>query len=336
MKECIDLHTHTLASDGRDTPRAVVSKAAWLGLSAIAITDHDTLDGLAEAQAQGREDGIEVIRGCELSVLSECGEVHILGLWIPEHAEELEEALKQLRYNRSQRNVIIVERLRELGLDIHYDDVLRMAKVSQKTSEVKISSTRKGRMAKAKLVQKVTALAKKVTAPFCRSCKEEQETVRNSVGRPHIAAVLLEKGYVSTIKEAFTKYLADGCPAYEPKKLFEVEEIFRLLNDVQATICLAHPGLIRCTPEWLDAYVGRLKELGLWGLEVYHSEHNEETTARMLTLAQKYDLVVSGGSDYHGTVKPTIHLGCGKGNLRIKKSLLDVIKECRRAKGCPV
>ncbi len=326
MKNCVDLHTHTLASDGRDTPTAVVSKAAWLGLTAIAITDHDTLDGLAEAEAQGKENNIEVIRGCELSVLSECGEVHILGLWIPQQAQDLEQALKQLRHNRMQRNVVIVERLQKMGIDISYEDVLRMAKKA------------KGQQG-GKLLETLQCATKAVLAPFkgkSATSEDAQKSEENAVGRPHIAAVLLEKGYVTSIKEAFVKYLADGCPAYEPKKIFEVEEVFRLLREAQATISLAHPGLIRCTPQWLDNYVAFLKNLGLCALEVHHSEHDEETTARMLALTKKYDLGVSGGSDYHGSVKPTIHLGCGKGNLRINVSILEALKEQRRVMGYPV
>ncbi len=316
MKKFIDLHTHTLASDGRDAPAAVVAKAAKFGLSAVAITDHDTLDGLAEAETAGQELGIEVIRGCELSVGSDCGEVHILGLWIPREAKAIENALHQLRFNRSQRNEIIVEKLQALGVDIHYDEVLR----ATRSSDDKQAFLQK-------VVQKIKKMARRI---------KPLPPKQNAVGRPHIATVLLEKGYVSTIKEAFTKYLGDGCPAYEPKKLLEVEEIFALLREAGATISLAHPGLIRCTPQWLDTYVGYLKGLGLYALEVYHSEHDPETTQRLEALAQKHALLMTGGSDYHGSVKPQIHIGCGKGNLRIGVDLLDALKEKRRAAGLPI
>ncbi len=316
MVKFVDLHTHTLASDGRDTPAELVAKAAKLGLSAIAITDHDTLEGLSEAEAQGRKDNVEIIRGCELSVFSDCGEVHILGLWIPQGAVALEETLHTLRLNRSQRNAVIVQKLQAMGIEITYEEVLRATRSSQN---------------KESFFQKVLKKIKKGKKRSSHATKKQ-----NSVGRPHIATVLLEKGYVQNTKEAFTKYLGDGCSAYEPKKLLEVEEVFRLLREAGATICLAHPGLIRCTASWLDAYVGKLKELGLHGLEVYHSEHDPDTTQRMLALAQKYDLCISGGSDYHGAVKPNIHLGFGKGNLRIGEDILQNLKEHRRSLGLPV
>ncbi len=304
MQQFVDLHTHTLASDGRKSPAAVVKAAAKLGLAAVAITDHDTLAGLNKAAAQGRKDNIEVIRGCELSVASEYGEVHILGLWIPKRAIKLERALKELRHNRAQRNFIIVQKLQTLGLDISYDEVLHAARTVE-------------------------------NAPSAMPTTHLKKT-QNAVGRPHIATVLLEKGYVTSIKEAFVKYLGDGCSAFEPKKLFEVEEIMRLLREAKASIILAHPGLIRCPDGWLDNYVKHLKELGLMAIEAIHSEHDDENTRRMLALAKKYDLAISGGSDFHGEVKPHIHLGFGKGNLRIGVDILHTLKEQRRALGYPV
>ena len=288
MKGYIDLHTHTTASDGSDNPKEVVSKAAKLGLKAIAITDHDTLDGLEEAELAGLENGIEVIRGCELSVMSPYNEVHILGLWIPHQADELNSALSVLREHRARRNEIIVDKLQALGFEISYAEVLEEAVKKSKNSQ-------------------------------------------KSIGRPHIAQVLLKKSYVADINEAFVKYIGINGVAFEPKQLFEVEVIFKLLSDVKATICIAHPGLIKCTVKELDSYIGYLKELGLFGIEAYHSEHSEKVTNELLRLAKKYDLGISGGSDYHGTPKPSISLGFGKGNLRIKYSVLEKLKARRRS-----
>ncbi len=298
MKMQIDLHTHTTASDGRDTPAEVVRKAAETGLCAIAITDHDTLDGLAEAQTEGQRLGLEVIRGCELSVHSEQGEVHILALWVPHEAAKLEEALGTLREHRAMRNMHIVEGLQKMGVAITYDEVLAVA--------------------------------------YDRETITEGDTPSISLGRPHIAAVLLQKGYVSSVSEAFSKYLGSDCPAYVAKKLLDVKEVMALLREAQATICLAHPGLIKCSQEWLEKYIVYLQELGLHGLEVYHSTHDEAMTDRLLALTKKYNLSVSGGSDYHGASKPTIFLGCGKGNLRLGVEILDGLKEQRRQLGYPI
>ena len=132
----IDLHTHSSASDGTDSPSVLVGKARAAGLAAIAITDHDTLSGLAEGQKAGREQGIEVVRGCEISAGTELGELHILGLWLPENPQPLLEKLEWLRQRRAERNVGIVEKLQRLGYDI---SMLRRCSFQQRSS----SSSRK-------------------------------------------------------------------------------------------------------------------------------------------------------------------------------------------------
>ncbi len=283
----IDLHTHTLASDGSDTPKELVKKAAEHGLVAVAITDHDTLGGLAEGAAQGKISQVEVIRGCELSVHSECGELHILGLWIKNDPVELEQALEMLRKYRSDRNEIIVDRLKKMGLDISYDYVVELAG-------------------------------------------------GDTVGRPHIASALMKKGYVSSVREAFGSYLGSNGKAYEPKKVLSIDEAMNLLIASEATICLAHPGLIKCSEQWLDNLLAHLKTLGLSAIEAYHSSHSNDQEATCVRLAQKHDLDLTGGSDYHGRTKPDIHLGVGKGNLRITTHILDKLKQRRTQKNLPI
>ncbi len=287
IMQYIDLHTHTCASDGSDTPSELVKKAAKLGLCAIAVTDHDTLSGLDEATEQGKISNIEVIRGCELSVDSECGEIHILGLWVAKHAPELQQAFEMLQAYRSKRNKIIVDRLKTMGLDIDYEYVLSIAG-------------------------------------------------GDAVGRPHIAAALMKKGYVASVRDAFATYLGSHGKAYEPKKTLNVHEAMRLLNASGASICLAHPGLINCTEAWLSDLVHKLKDLGLSSIEVYHSSHTDAVQSMCLKLAKKYDLDISGGSDYHGSAKPQIHLGVGKGNLRIGIDILNTLKQSRINKGLAI
>ncbi len=280
----IDLHTHSTCSDGTDSPASLVRLAAKAGLAAVALTDHDTISGLHEAEQAGREHGIEVVRGCELSVGTEQGEVHILGLFLPQDPtslEELENALQYLRDHRSRRNAQIVQKLQEMGLEIDYEAVLN-----------RLGDRAGG----------------------------------ESVGRPHIAKLLQEKGYVSSIREAFSVYLGNKGKAFVPKKVLKVSEAMGLLQRSKATICLAHPGLMACSHKWLDSFVAKLKEQGLHAIEAYHSEHAPAAENMCKTLAKKYELAITGGSDYHGNSKPQIVLGFGKGNLRIPEGILDTLR----------
>lgn len=277
----VDLHTHTTASDGTDTPRGLIRKAAEAGLAAVAVTDHDTLSGLDAAEAAGREFGVEVIRGCELGVQGQYGEIHLLGLWLPRDCAPLESALARLRTLREERNRGMLEKLRGLGIAVSYDEVLEEAK-------------------------------------------------GESVGRPHIARVLQKRGIVSTFAQAFELYLGYYGAAYVPRALPSPEEGVRLLAGPGVVVSFAHPMLIRCPAAWFDEIVPRLKEAGLGAIEAYHSEHSSRDERFCVDLAARYGLGVSGGSDYHGTAKPGVRLGRGKGGLRVTAALLDALK-ARRA-----
>ena len=120
----VDLHTHTTASDGTDAPRDLIRRAASLKLAAVAVTYHDTVSGLDEAEAAGREYGVEIIRGCELGVQEQYGEIHLLGLWLPRHSAPLDAELARLRGHREERNLKILDRLRSIGINIGYQEVL--------------------------------------------------------------------------------------------------------------------------------------------------------------------------------------------------------------------
>lgn len=283
MEKYIDLHTHSTASDGTDTPAAVVEKAKALDLAVVALTDHDTLSGLAEAREAGADLDQIVVPGCEISTRTDYGSLHIVGLWVPETNEKLASMLAHFRQERQRRNDKILAKLRELGLNISMEEVL-----AHTTS---------------------------------------------AVGRPHIATVLKEKGYVQSKEEAFSKYLGAGCPAYFPKAAPGPEETVRILNDMGATVVLAHP-LLQVLPDGcLENIVSNLAACGLSGLEVWHSAQNAEQSAWLLKLVKKYNLCASGGSDYHGANKPRIEMGTGCGNLHIPLNVYENLLARRKAQG---
>lgn len=281
----IDLHTHTLASDGSDTPAELVRKAADARLFAIALTDHDTMDGLGEAQKAAAQYGLVVIPGCEIAVRHGEGELHLLGLWTPQDSPGLKKALAQQRRRRTERNEAMLGALDRLGLCLDMEEVLRF------------------------------------------SGKE-------SVGRPHIARALVHRGYVGTIREAFERYIGEGKSAFVPRRILTPEEGIGLLAGAGATVALAHPFLGKgMTIDALDRLLGEFKHYGLTVLEAYHSAHDAGAVRACLALAARHGLLLTGGSDYHGTAKPGVYLGRGKGGMRIPGLLLDKLKEERHKQG---
>lgn len=246
-----DLHTHTTASDGTQRPAANVQMAFDAGLGAIAITDHDTVSGVAEALSAGRELGIEVVPGVEISTVANGQDIHVLGYYIDIHNEQFLQRLASLRDTRDTRNNMIIERLQQLGLDITMAEVLR---------EV-----------------------------------ENIKSKGDTVGRPHIAAVLLNKGYVSSISEAFDRYLGTGAAAYANPPRIEPVTAIGWIQEAGGKAVLAHPGIYHD-----DALVEAIIHQGLDGIEVYHSDHTPEEEAKYLSLAQRSGLLITAGSDFHG------------------------------------
>ena len=284
----IDLHTHSTASDGTLSPAELVTLAKDIGLDAIALTDHDTFAGVAEAMAVGKELGVEVIPGCELSLESPdgAGWMHIIALWLPENPTELQDAFDWVHVGRETRNHEIVEKLRSLGIDITYERVAARA--------------------------------------------------GGTIGRPHFAQELVSIGVCSSIREAFNVWLGDHGRAYVPKRKLKPKQAFEILENIGATSILAHPFALGLSEKDAEALILHLQELGLDGMEVYYSEHSESDTKKYKAIAERLGLLVSGGSDFHGSVKPSISLGKGKGGLYIPTELLDAMKADRRSKGLPV
>lgn len=242
----IDMHVHSTFSDGVYSPSKLVDYAVEKGLSGIAITDHDTVDGVGEAirRASIYKDFI-VIPGIELSTEYNNEEVHILGYKIDYKMEYLLKILQYLQNTRSDRATKIVDKLKKHGIKISYKDV------------IKISGD-------------------------------------GAIGRPHIAHSLVQKGYVRTIREAFVKYLAKGAIAYVPKQKLTPLCAINIIKKAGGFSVAAHPGLLK-SGNTLDYLI----DIGIDGIEVYHSKHTVEQSEKYLKLAKKYNLIITGGSDFH-------------------------------------
>ncbi|CUQ66972.1 PHP domain-containing protein [Candidatus Nitrospira inopinata] len=272
-----DLHLHTTHSDGSFTPAEVIALAHEAGVTAAAITDHDITSGIPEATRTGRERGIDVIPGVEISSLFGDAELHVLGYFLDWQDETLNRRLAVLRESRHRRNPKIIERLQAAGIDITYDEVRAVAGT-------------------------------------------------DSVGRPHIARVLIDKRVVASAQEAFDLWLAEGRPAYVARELPAPAEAIRWIKDAKGLAVLAHPTWIKTPDGTLSDLARRLKADGLAGIEVYYSTHTARQTREYLALAKQLDLLVTGGSDFHGMTKPDIGVGVGRGTLHVPCSLVDSMK----------
>ena len=281
----IDLHTHSLVSDGTDSPADLVKKAAKLGLAAVALTDHDSLAGLDEAEETARALGIDFVRGVEIAVEDDFGELHLLGLWMPRPSARMREALAGMRQRRESRNQAMLDALKVNGMPLTMEEVRAVSK-------------------------------------------------GEALGRPHIALALANKGYVASRKEAFDRYIGWNGSAFVPRVLSSPKEGIRLLRDEGATVALAHPFLSRLmTKERLDDLLSDFRACGLTALEAYHNSHDAGQTRQCVDLAARHNLVLTGGSDYHGANKEGITLGVGKGNMRVPTWVLSTLREHRKSKG---
>ena len=272
----VDLHTHTTASDGKLTPSQLVRYAREKDLRAIAVTDHDTVEGTEEAVSAGKREGIEVVPGIEISVDYTPGSMHMLGYFITGGSHRLQEKLSLLQDSRADRNPKIIEKLNELGIAIDYDEVLKVSGGGQ-------------------------------------------------VGRPHIAQVLMQRGYTKTIQEAFDKYLGKGAPAYFDKFRLEAHDAISMIMDAGGIPVLAHPFTLYCkSSNDLEQLITQLVDHGLQGIEVFYPEHNKQQTAEYHLLAKRHNLLVTGGSDFHGAHMAGADLGGG--DVKIPYSLFENLK----------
>jgi 3',5'-nucleoside bisphosphate phosphatase len=276
MERLIDLHTHSTASDGSMRPAELVRYAKRRGLSAIAITDHDTVDGIQEALDEAEKEGIEVIPGIEISTDFK-PEMHILGYFFNSNHLRIKDSLIVLKNGRDSRNTKIISKLNEIGISITLDDVVR-------------------------------------------------ETLGEIMGRPHIAKALMSKGYVKSISEAFDKYLCDGGIAYFKRFELKPEDGIREIIIAGGIPVLAHPIHLHLSYSQLDELLCSLVSFGIKGIEAYYVDNLQEDTGNLLRLAIKYNLLVTGGSDFHGSFKTGIDIGRGRGNLKVTYDVLEKLK----------
>lgn len=277
----IDLHVHSNISDGTLTPAQVVDLAVENQLKAIALTDHDTIDGIEEAFARAqfhRDNGIDFtfIPGVELSVGYKKRDIHILGLNIDYKKKSFVALLNQMVCERKERNKKMVKNFQDAGFDITLEAL--------------------------------------------------QAEAKNAViTRAHFAKELVRKRYVSTAKEAFAKYLGEDGPYYVNRKFITPKQAIEAILDADGIPCLAHPMLYHLPAEELSQLVERLTNQGLLAIEAIYSTYSKQEETAVRFLASKYGLMLTGGSDYHGEVKPHISIGSGMGNLEVPDSILDTL-----------
>ncbi len=272
-----DLHIHSTASDGSVSPKQLVKMAVQCGLCAVALTDHDTLDGIAEALKAGDEMHLTVIPGVEVGV--EYGrEMHILGYFTPGQYLKISKLLTDTLGSRNERNPKILGKLKEAGFELSMEEVVR-------------------------------------------------EAGGKVISRPHFAAAMVKRGYAGSVKEAFDKYLGEGMPAYVIKDKLSPEECIGEINKAGGVAVLAHPMHMKLGDEGLDRTVAGLKEAGLKGIEAYYVDNTAADTKRTLAMAKRYSLLATGGSDFHGEVKPGLSLGKGYGSLIVPGEAADRLME---------
>jgi len=271
----VDLHAHTLASDGSDRPEELVAAAAAAGVGTLAVTDHDTVAAVAEARAAGERLGVEVLAGCEVTATVGDRVVHVLlygeGLLEP----GLADAVELGRRGRDDRNRAIGERLERLTGVGHADAV---------------------------------------------------EVAGDSVlSRAHFARALVARGAVADVAEAFDRYLSSGRPAYVPAPSVSVTDAVAIAAKAGGVAVLAHPGRLAAGER--DRVLAEAIEAGIDGLEVWHSQHDDELRRSLAGLAERRGLLATGGSDYHGRHKPDVRVGSGtRGNVAVPDERLAALR----------
>lgn len=276
----VDLHVHSNCSDGTLSPSELVEYALKKNLVAIALTDHDTIDGLPELFAAAEGTDLEVIAGIEFSTQFHGIDVHVVGLDFDYKLPEFCRQLTRFQNSRDIRNEKMIKLLQEQGSDITWEAMER----------------------------------------------EYPDAVWT---RAHFGKYLLEHGFVSDIKEAFSRYLGDGCCCFIPREKVTPIQAVELIRLAGGIPILAHPMLYHLDDASMDELIVSMKEVGLIGIEALYSTYTNEEEEHVYMLAEKHNLILSGGSDYHGSTKPDIDLGSGRGNLQVPYDFLTRLRAAR-------
>lgn len=268
MDKWCDLHTHSIFSDGTCTPMEIIDGAIKAGLSAVALSDHNTVDGLPDFLHAAEGKPIEPILGTEFSVDYNGTELHMLGLFIkPEYFSQISELMQNVMLRKEQSNIDLIESLARAGIRLDYNEIKQM-------------------------------------------------TPNGKINRAHIATAMTQKGYTASVAEAFETHLSKSAGHYKEPQRLTVWEILDFIRSIGSVSVLAHP-FLNLSEKELTAFLPLAKAKGLIGMECYYSLYDEGTTSVSLRIANEFGLLPSGGSDFHGSRKPDIQLGVGKGNLKI-------------------
>jgi len=273
----IDLHLHSTHSDGTMTPAELVRAASRIGLSAISITDHDTVSATEEARREGETHSVEVIPGLEISSKHRGLDLHLLGYDFDWRNALLMSNLRRLQSARVQRNKNILEKLQKIGINLTEQDL-------------------------------------------------RDEAGDGVAGRPHFARLLIKSGVVKNNEQAFSDYLKTGRCAYVPRYVLDIRDAIEMLHGAGGIAVLAHPIQLRCSHQELSKVVRELKDMGLDGLETYYPTQKKKVGKKIRELAVKYQMVETGGSDFHGEVRIGTAIAGATKHFMVPDELLGALK----------
>ncbi|OOB79177.1 MAG: hypothetical protein ATN34_02630 [Epulopiscium sp. Nele67-Bin002] len=269
----VDLHVHSTMSDGTFTPKELAFYAKAKGLVAIALTDHDTTAGVSECKKWGERVGLRVIAGTEFSASYNNVEVHILGYFLDIENQKLQQTITKIKKVRDERNVMMLERLKELGMEVSFD-------------ELNVGDN-------------------------------------NIITRANVARVIVDKGYVGSMDEAFNRYLGRGKPAYIGREFIDYTECIDVIHQAGGLASIAHPHIYKLN---VEQFISDLAAAGLDGIESIYPEYSAQQEAKYLELCRAHNLFPSGGSDFHGDNKPGLDIGKGYGKTYVPETLLTTME----------